>query len=166
MTSHKCLELIPNPTPPPLAQLHHTWAFVHVGEYVWVIYALVSSTIIAPFDETTGVFRLLHPLAKIDFLPFIDDFHPKIKGYFRSRGIYLYFGLFTTSLFQWPFGYGIWIFTKLLFPKWFCKWLWLLFWNTWAHCSRSSSTFRFTLVFFISNPNVGKIDWRHTFHCN
>jgi len=79
LTSHKCLESTPNPTPPPLAQLHHTWAFVHVGEYVRIIYALVSSTIVTPSDETTGFFCLLHPLAKVDFLPFVDDFHLKIK---------------------------------------------------------------------------------------
>jgi hypothetical protein len=26
-----------------------------------------------------GVLRLLHPLAKVDLPPFVDDFHPKAK---------------------------------------------------------------------------------------
>jgi hypothetical protein len=34
LTFHRCLELILNPTPPPLTQLHRTRAFTHVVEYV------------------------------------------------------------------------------------------------------------------------------------
>jgi hypothetical protein len=78
LASHKCLESTPSPTPPPLAQLRHTWAFAHVGEYIQAIYALASSTLVTPFDETTRVFRLFHPFVEVDFLPFVDDFHPEI----------------------------------------------------------------------------------------
>jgi len=62
---HKCLELILNPTPPKSAQLHRTWALVHVKEYVWTIHALIPNTLTTPFDETMGVFRLLHALSKL-----------------------------------------------------------------------------------------------------
>jgi len=37
------------------------------------------NTPIAPSNETTKIFRLLHLLVEVDFLPFVDDFHPKMK---------------------------------------------------------------------------------------
>jgi hypothetical protein len=69
------LELTPNPTPPPSARLYHTRTLAHVREYVQTIHKLIPSTPIAPFDETTGIFRLFHPLVAVDIPPFIDDFH-------------------------------------------------------------------------------------------
>jgi hypothetical protein len=78
LTSCKCLESTPNPTPPPLARLHRAWAFVHVWEYIQVIHALVANTLVAPFDEIVRILCLLHPLVKVDFPPFVDDFHLEI----------------------------------------------------------------------------------------
>jgi hypothetical protein len=75
LTFHKCLESIPNPTPPPLTRLHRAHAFVHVGECIQAIHALVVSTFVAPFDEILRILCLLHPLVEVDFPPFVDDFH-------------------------------------------------------------------------------------------
>ncbi len=69
------MESTPNPTPPPLARLRHTWAFVHVGEYIQAIHALVPSTVVAPFDEIVKILCLPHPIVEVDFPPFVDDFH-------------------------------------------------------------------------------------------
>jgi hypothetical protein len=41
--------------------------------------ALAPSTHVAPSDKTTRVLHLLHPFAKIDFLPFVDDFHIEME---------------------------------------------------------------------------------------
>jgi hypothetical protein len=79
LTSHKHLELIPNPTPLPLTQLCHARTLVHVREYVWTICTLVSSTFVAPFSETIKVFYLFHLLAKVNLPSFIDDFHLKME---------------------------------------------------------------------------------------
>jgi len=51
----------------------------HIGEYVWVICALTPNTHVAPSNEFMGVLRLLHPLAEVDFAPFVDDFHLETK---------------------------------------------------------------------------------------
>jgi hypothetical protein len=51
----------------------------HIGEYVRVVCALTPNTSVAPSDETMGILRLLHPLAKVDFAPFVDDFHLETK---------------------------------------------------------------------------------------
>jgi hypothetical protein len=80
LASYRCLESLPNPTPPPLAQLHRTWALVHVKEYVWIVHALVLNTLVALSDETTGVFRLFHPSTKVHLPPFVDDFHLNIEA--------------------------------------------------------------------------------------
>ncbi len=62
---HKCLELTPDLTLPPLAQLHYTWALVHVGEYIQTICALTLSTLVTLSDETMGVLRLSTHLLKL-----------------------------------------------------------------------------------------------------
>jgi hypothetical protein len=71
LISHKCLESILHPTPPPLAQLCCAWALVHVApfEYTRIKCTLTSSTFIAPFDETMGVLHLSHPLTEVHFPP-------------------------------------------------------------------------------------------------
>ncbi len=103
----RCVESFPDPTSLLWAQLHHAQAFVHVGEYAWVICALVLSThvtsihllkafahvgeyawttcalvlstLVASSYETMGVLHLLHPLVEVDFFPFVDDFHLETK---------------------------------------------------------------------------------------
>jgi hypothetical protein len=75
LTSHRCLESILDPTPPPLAQLCRARALAHVGEYIRVVCTPTPSTFIAPFNETMGVLHLLHPFVEVDFPPFVDDFH-------------------------------------------------------------------------------------------
>jgi hypothetical protein len=57
---HKCLELTPNHTLPPLAQLCGTQALAHVGEYAQKIHALDPYTFVAPSNETMGVLCLPH----------------------------------------------------------------------------------------------------------
>jgi hypothetical protein len=73
------LESPPNVTPPPSAQVHHTWALVHVREYVQIIHTLALNTHVAPSDETMGVLPFLHPPMKVDLPPFVDDFHLETK---------------------------------------------------------------------------------------
>ncbi len=75
LASRKCLESILDLTSPPSARLRHAHAFAHVREYAQVVRALILSTFVAPFDKTMGVLRFLHPLAKVDFPPFVDNFH-------------------------------------------------------------------------------------------
>jgi hypothetical protein len=79
LTSHKCLESIPNPIPPLSARLCRAQTFVHVGEYAKTIHALAPNTHVALSDKTTRNLHLLHPLAKVDLPPFVDDFHPKME---------------------------------------------------------------------------------------
>ncbi len=43
------------------------------------MHALALNTYIAPFDETTKVFHLLHLFVEVDFHPFVDDFHLETK---------------------------------------------------------------------------------------
>jgi hypothetical protein len=71
----KCLESILDLTPLPWAQLCRAWAFVHVGEYVRIVRTLVSSKLATPSYEITRVLHLFHSFAKVDFPPFVDDFH-------------------------------------------------------------------------------------------
>jgi len=52
--------------------------FAHVGEYAKTIDALIPNTHVTSSNETIGILHLLHPFTKVDLLPFIDDFHPKI----------------------------------------------------------------------------------------
>jgi hypothetical protein len=77
LVSHKCLELIPDPTPFPLACLCRAHAFVHVWEYVQIVHALAPNTPATPFDEATKVLCFFHPLVEVDFPTFVDDFHLK-----------------------------------------------------------------------------------------
>ncbi len=85
------MELTLGPTPPPLTWLCNAWAFVNVGEYVWAIHALVLSTFVAPSNETKGVLCLLHPYAKVDLPPFIDDFHLETKVILEKHFFLLWF---------------------------------------------------------------------------
>ncbi len=43
------------------------------------MHALALNTYVAPFDETTKVFHLLHLFVEVDFHPFVDDFHLETK---------------------------------------------------------------------------------------
>jgi hypothetical protein len=61
------LELILNPTPPPSAELHHTYAFAHVREYIRTIHALIPNTHVTPFDETIGIFTFSMHLLRLIF---------------------------------------------------------------------------------------------------
>jgi hypothetical protein len=79
LTFRKHLELIPNPTPLPSTQLCRTQALIHVGKYDRVVHALTLSTDATPFDQTTRVLRLFHPLTKVDLPPFINDFHLEME---------------------------------------------------------------------------------------
>jgi hypothetical protein len=64
---------------PPLKQLHRTWAFVHVGEYVRILCALAPNTPTAPSFETIVALCHLHRLAKVDLPLFVDNFHPEVN---------------------------------------------------------------------------------------
>jgi hypothetical protein len=157
LASCRHLELTPNPTPPPLAWLHRAWAFVHVGEYAQAIHALIPNTPTTPFNETTWVLRFFHPFIEVDFPPFVDDFHPEMKVILNQEAFYFCFGSFTTSFFQWPFGYGVWTSTRLFCPIWCYEWFRPLLWGMWAHCSRSCSTFNITFAFCILIFSVEEI---------
>jgi len=91
LTFCKCLDLITNPTPLPLTWLHHTQTLVHIGEYAWTLHALTPNTPRAPFDKAMWILCFLHPLAKVDFPPFIDDFHLEME-------VILNWGAFTSTL--------------------------------------------------------------------
>ncbi len=91
------------------------------------------------------------------FFPLCWWFSSWDKGYFRSRSIYLCFDSFTTSFFWWPLRYGVWIFTKLFCPRWFCEWFWPLFQSMWAHCLRSCSTFSVVFVLCVLTPIIGEV---------
>lgn len=95
LASRKRLESIPDLTPLPSARLRHAQAFVHLGEYTWVVRALTPSTSATPFDKTTGVLCFLHPLAKVDLLPFVDNFH-------REMEVTLNQDAFVFALAHWP----------------------------------------------------------------
>ncbi len=82
LTSRKRLELIPNPTPLPSTQLCLTQALIHVREYTWIVRALALNTHATPFDQTTRVFHLFHPLTKVDS-PFHWWFPSWDGGYFK-----------------------------------------------------------------------------------
>jgi hypothetical protein len=98
------------------------------------------------------------------FPPFHRWFPSWYRNYFRSKGIYLCLGSFTTSFSWWPFKYGVWTFKRLFWPIWFCKWLRSFFQSMLAHCSKSCSTIGIMFVFCISIPIIGEIVWKHTFH--
>ncbi len=67
-------DLVVDPTPALSVHLHCAQAFVHIGEYIQAICALVLSTYVAPFYETRGVLRVFHPLVEVDFLFFCQLF--------------------------------------------------------------------------------------------
>jgi hypothetical protein len=50
-----------NLIPPPLTQLHCTWALVHVREYVYVMHASAFNILMAPSVETITALRHFHP---------------------------------------------------------------------------------------------------------
>jgi hypothetical protein len=79
LASRKRLESIPDLTLLPSTRLRHAQAFAHVGEYAWVVHALTLSTSATSFDKTTGVLYFLHPLAKVDLPPFLDNFHHEME---------------------------------------------------------------------------------------
>jgi hypothetical protein len=63
------------PDPLPSAQLCHTQALAHVGEYSQAMHAWEFNTLAAPPIKTIVALRHLHPLAKVDLIPFVNDFH-------------------------------------------------------------------------------------------
>jgi len=75
--SQRSSMLAPNPTPPPLTRLFCTQALVHVGEYVPTMCALVHNTPSTPSAKTIVALCHLHPLVKVNLLPFVNNFHPK-----------------------------------------------------------------------------------------
>jgi len=79
LASRRCLESTRDPTPPSLARLCYAQTFVHVGEYVEVVHALTLNKPLTPSNETIRLFHLLHPLVKVDFPPFVDDFHLEME---------------------------------------------------------------------------------------
>jgi hypothetical protein len=74
---HRCLESILNPTPPPLTQLHCTWALTYVRKYVWIICALAPNIVATPFEDTTGVLTLV--ICWSWYLLFCPWFHTKME---------------------------------------------------------------------------------------
>jgi hypothetical protein len=100
------------------------------------------------------------------FFPFRWWFPSWNGGYFKSKDIYLCFGLFTTSFFWRPLGNVVWTFMILFCPKWIYKWFQTFSRSMWAHCLKSCSTFSITFVFYISIFSIGNVIWRHTSHHN
>jgi hypothetical protein len=47
--------------PPPLTQLHCTWAFAHVREYVFAMHASAFNILVVPLVETITAIRHFHP---------------------------------------------------------------------------------------------------------
>jgi hypothetical protein len=72
LVSQRSPNMAPDPTPLPSTQLCRTWGLIHVEEYARTVCAL------APLVETIATFQHLHPLAKVDLPPFVDDFHLEI----------------------------------------------------------------------------------------
>ncbi len=75
LASQRSLTIVANPIQLPLTQLCLTWAFGHVGEYVQVVRTLFHNNPSTPSLETITTFWHFHPLAKVDLLPFVNDFH-------------------------------------------------------------------------------------------
>jgi hypothetical protein len=76
LTYQKSSKIVMDPSPPLLAQLHHTQALAHVGEYVGTMCTLIPNTLTIPSDETMIALFLCHPFAHVNLHPFVDDFHP------------------------------------------------------------------------------------------
>jgi hypothetical protein len=70
--------MAPDPNPPPSTQLRCAQALVHVREYVRTVCALAFGTLTTPLVKTIVAFRHLHPLVEVDFLHFVNDFHPEM----------------------------------------------------------------------------------------
>jgi hypothetical protein len=158
------LELIPNPTPPPLAWLCYTQTFAHVGDYTWTKSALVINTLIAPSNETIKVFCLVHLFAKVDTPLFIDDFHLETEVILDQEAFISTLAC-SPRLSSSGSSDMVYEFLRNYFVQhWFCNWFRLLCQGMWAHCSRSYSTFSITFSFSILSPSVGKIIWRHMSH--
>jgi hypothetical protein len=145
-----------------LALLHRAHALIHIGEYVQAICALASSTPIAPFDEPWESFSFSTHLLRLISPSFVDVFHLETKVILDWETFGFCFGLFITSFFRWPFGYGVWTSMRVFCPRWLCECFRFLFQAMWAHCSRSCSTFNIMFVFYILTFNIGEIIWRHT----
>jgi hypothetical protein len=64
-----------DPASLPLARLHCTQTFIHVREYVHLLCVLAPNILTTQLVETIMVFHHFHPLAKVDFPPFVDDIH-------------------------------------------------------------------------------------------
>jgi hypothetical protein len=160
LTFCRCLDLITNPTPLPLTWLRHAQTLVHIGEYAWTLHALTPNTPIAPFDKAMWILCLLHPLAEVDFPPFIDDFHLEME-------VILNWGTFTSTLTYSPrfFSDGPSSMVYELLQDYFVPNDFMndfdLFKNMWAHCSRSCSTFNIVFVFYILTFNIWKTIWKH-----
>jgi hypothetical protein len=95
----KCLESTSNPTPFPSIQLHHTHAFVHVREYVWIVCALFSSILVTPSDKTTVFLNFLHQHIEVDLPLFINDFHPEMEV-ILNRKAFIYVLAYSPCLFS------------------------------------------------------------------
>jgi len=67
-------------TPPPLAQLHCmdicSCRGVCLNNMFWAMHALAPIIHVTPTIETIATLHHLHPLAKVDLPPFVNNFHP------------------------------------------------------------------------------------------
>jgi hypothetical protein len=68
-----------------IEQLCCTQALAHIGEYAQTICALALNTLASPINETTRVLCLPHPFIKVDFLPFVNDFHLEMEVIFDQK---------------------------------------------------------------------------------
>jgi hypothetical protein len=108
------LKTTPNLGPPPLAWLHHAPTLDHVRECSQTICTIILNTLATPYDKTTRIFHLFHPLDEIDISFLINDF------YFETNVI-LDWETFISTLthsphlfFRWPLEYGVLTFTKFV----------------------------------------------------
>jgi len=62
---------------------------------------ITLNTHATPLNKTIIILHLVHPFAKVDFPPFVDDFHPKIMVILNWEDLYLPC-TFTIFFFRWP----------------------------------------------------------------
>ncbi len=84
--STMALDLIP----PPLTQLGHTHALVHVGEYAWAMPTLAPNTFTTHQPKPIATFHHLHPLVEVDLLPFVNIFIQKWILFWIKRHLFLF----------------------------------------------------------------------------
>jgi len=159
------VEAILHPTPPSSTRLHYAWALAHAWEYVRIVHALAPNTPATPFDKTTVVLHLLHPLVEVDFTPFIDDFHPEMEVTLNWE-TFIYVLVHSPRLsFSGPLGVVYELLWDVL-SQMILQVASTFFQGMWAHFLKSCSTFNIAFSFYISTLSIEKMVWMHMSHFN